>query len=885
MSVNDYQQWIKEGRDLGIEGDELKSFVKERQAELREERAKEREEEKAKRQMEDERAKRQMEDERAKRQMEIEEEKAKRQMEDERAKRQMEIEEEKAKRQMEDERAKRQMEIEEEKAKRQIEDERAKRQMEIEEEKAKRQMEDERAKRQMELEVKKLEAEIKVKEIEARAAYDRRQSENHNGIFVTEREEGNNINHRRGMRDIKFPNFNENKDCLDAYLLRFERTVEAYEIPQEIWALTLARHLEGKALEVYQRLNSTEAQDYNCLKDQLLRRFRLTEDGYRQRFRNSRIEIGETCSQFFERLRRYIQQWLTMAGFEKDYEGLENLILRDQFFLTCSMELKTFLTEKGKINVKEMLTHAESYIEAHGYKHGDTTMKSIVRFSQDKNQNRGYEEKTKDKVFNTANRGRAENKFHKELNFNRYANRDYNRERAQSVEPKIICYSCGGQGHKANISTNKPKGVIKHTTAAIQVFENSLYKARMEAANLEAKQNLELREEQETLVKKDGLIDSMTNTMLTDNNDGLLNLNREESGYKVVVNGRQVEVLYDSGATCCVVKRAFIDKADLTGKEAMCTLIDGSTRYYPTANIDIEGDYYTGKVEALVMDNPVKPMIIGKINGLKYMLSKDKKNDALPSLSSETRNTHRHGIHKDLETKRRRSPCVDDVTVKPIEDIVDIHSTAAIETRASTNKIERYKPLKLTEMPDIKVTPDEIRKLQEEDESLKKYREMSEHKNTEGIHTDKIQFIKQNGLLYRKYNEVLKDDVKLQLMVPKPLRDKVLKIAHCCLLSAHLGIKKTHDKICNDFYWPSINQDVRRFVLSCDICQRTVDKKVTYREPMGHLPVLDIPYKCICVDIIGPINPMSSRGHRYVLTIIDLSTRYPDAIPLKGIST
>src|ERR1043165_9317075 len=454
MSVNDYQQWLKLGRDLGIEGDELKSFVKERQAELREERAKEREDKKARELLEDERAK-----------LQIEEEKAKRQMEDERAKRQMEIEEEKAKRQMEDERAKRQMEIEEEKAKRQMEDERAKRQMEIEEEKAKR---------QMDLEVKKLEAEIKVKEIEARAAYDRRQTENHNGIFVTEREEGNNINHRRGMRDIKFPNFNENKDCLDAYLLRFERTVEAYEIPQEIWALTLARHLEGKALEVYQRLNSTEAQDYNCLKDQLLRRFRLTEDGYRQRFRNSRIEIGETCSQFFQRLRRYIQQWLTMAGFEKDYEGLENLILRDQFFLTCSMELKTFLTEKGKINVKEMLTHTKSSIEAHGCKHGDTTMKSIVRFSQDKNQNRGYEEKTKDKVFNTPNRGRAENKFHKELNFNKYANRDYNRERAQSVEPKIICYSCGGQRHKANNCTNKPKGVIKHTTEAIQVLENSL---------------------------------------------------------------------------------------------------------------------------------------------------------------------------------------------------------------------------------------------------------------------------------------------------------------------------------------------------------------------------------------------------------------------------
>src|SRR5678816_2205816 len=490
MSATDYQQLIQVGRDLGMEGDELKSFVKERQAELREERAKERE------------------DKKARELLEVEEARSKRQAEDERAKRQMEIEEEKAKRQMEDERAKRQ-----------AEDERAKRQMEIEEERSKRQAEDERVKRQMEidLELKKIEAEVKVKEIEARAASDRRQNGEHNGMFVTDREEGNSGNHGRGMRDIKFPNFNENKDCLDAYLLRFERTVEAYEIPQEIWALTLARHLEGKALEVYQRLTSAQAQDYNCLKEQLLRRFRLTEGGYRQRFKDSRIEVGETCSQFFERLRRYIQQWLSMAGFEKDYEGLENLILRDQFFLTCSMELKTFLKEKGKISLKEMLTHAESYIEAHGYKHGDTTMKPTVRFSQDRNQNRGYDEKTRDKAVNIANRGKTENRYHKEINFNKFTNRDYNRERAQSVEPKIVCYSCGSQGHKANHCTNKPKGVVKHTTAAIQVFENSSYKARMENANLDIEQNLESRDKQETLVKKDVTITQETNTMVTVN--------------------------------------------------------------------------------------------------------------------------------------------------------------------------------------------------------------------------------------------------------------------------------------------------------------------------------------------------------------------------------
>ena len=154
----------------------------------------------------------------------------------------------------------------------------------------------------MELELKKIEAEVKLKEIEARATADRQQNGGSNVMFVNDNEEGNSGNNGRGIRDIKFPNFNENKDCLDAYLLRFERTVEAYEIPQRLWSLTLARHLEGKALEVYQRLSSREAQNYECLKEQLLKRFRLTEGGYRQKFRESRIEIGETLFSIFGKI-------------------------------------------------------------------------------------------------------------------------------------------------------------------------------------------------------------------------------------------------------------------------------------------------------------------------------------------------------------------------------------------------------------------------------------------------------------------------------------------------------------------------------------------------------------------------------------------------------
>ena len=39
------------------------------------------------------------------------------------------------------------------------------------------------------------------------------------------------------------------------------------------------------------------------------------------------------------------------------------------------------------------------------------------------------------------------------------------------------------------------------------------------------------------------------------------------------------------------------------------------------------------------------------------------------------------------------------------------------------------------------------------------------------------------------------------------------------------------------------------------------------------------------MDLVGPIFPPSNAGHRYILTFIDYATRYPEAIPLKNIST
>ena len=46
-----------------------------------------------------------------------------------------------------------------------------------------------------------------------------------------------------------------------------------------------------------------------------------------------------------------------------------------------------------------------------------------------------------------------------------------------------------------------------------------------------------------------------------------------------------------------------------------------------------------------------------------------------------------------------------------------------------------------------------------------------------------------------------------------------------------------------------------------------------------------MPFKRVAVDLVGPITPASDRGHRFILTLVDYATRYPEAVALKSIDT
>ena len=61
---------------------------------------------------------------------------------------------------------------------------------------------------------------------------------------------------------------------------------------------------------MYDRLSVADANDYEKLKDALLKNFDMTECGFRKKFRNDRPERSETFIQFGSRLRSYLDKWI-----------------------------------------------------------------------------------------------------------------------------------------------------------------------------------------------------------------------------------------------------------------------------------------------------------------------------------------------------------------------------------------------------------------------------------------------------------------------------------------------------------------------------------------------------------------------------------------------
>jgi hypothetical protein len=128
-----------------------------------------------------------------------------------------------------------------------------------------------------------------------------------------------------------------------------------------------------------------------------------------------------------------------------------------------------------------------------------------------------------------------------------------------------------------------------------------------------------------------------------------------------------------------------------------------------------------------------------------------------------------------------------------------------------------------------------------------------------------------DGLLYYENRWVIPNDAALKL--------RILSENHDSKVAGHFGQFKTTERMKQNFFWAKMDEEVRDYVRSCDVCQRD---KVGRHRRYGLLQPLEIPYRpwtSISMDFITTLP--ESDGYTQIWVIVDRLTKMAHFIPLK----
>ena len=137
-------------------------------------------------------------------------------------------------------------------------------------------------------------------------------------------------------------------------------------------------------------------------------------------------------------------------------------------------------------------------------------------------------------------------------------------------------------------------------------------------------------------------------------------------------------------------------------------------------------------------------------------------------------------------------------------------------------------------------------------------------------------YIKEEVVLYRLWIE---DGRTFKcVLVPQVLQDFMIILAHN--YSGHNGSRRTYSCLKKQYYWPGIRKQIFRHCKRCKEC--VLQNQGQPEKCFGHFDSPDLPMEFICMDLVGPIHPPSSRGNKYVLMVIDMLRGFTMVVPIKN---
>ena len=329
---------------------------------------------------------------------------------------------------------------------------------------------------------------------------------------------------------------------------------------------------------------------------------RKFEDEFRKQFYTTKVEVGETPTQFITRSSRLFDKWVGSTKIGKTYQDLRSLMIREQFLRKCHAELAAYLREKKIGDVGELAEATQRYLDAHG---GTMYDKTREKKKDQKQNTNGSKSNGKSDSQSTQVCGYCKKSNHKEEEC--WFKKDKPKgEKDTSKRDSKRCFICDSPSH---VVRNCPKrSEVGSMAIELNKTETSGVQNKCTCVNVHnacvcvSEVLRKVDADSSWTIERDG-----ESHVVHDSNCGKTVTVCKCCNFPVskgLVNNVEVNLMRDSGCSTVVVNSKLVKPEQLTGEHKDCMLIDGTIRRLPVAVVNISCDYVSGMVEVLVVKTP-----------------------------------------------------------------------------------------------------------------------------------------------------------------------------------------------------------------------------------------------------------------------------------------
>ncbi|CAB3980524.1 Retrovirus-related Pol poly, partial [Paramuricea clavata] len=125
--------------------------------------------------------------------------------------------------------------------------------------------------------------------------------------------------------------------------------------------------------------------DYDTVKEFILKGYELVPEAYRQKFRNLEKNINKTYVQFAQEKEQLFDRWCLSEDINKEYKRLRELMLLEEFKRCINNDIRTFINEQKPKDLTAAARLADEYSLTHKFSTNKTQTQSFSRGNNNSN--------------------------------------------------------------------------------------------------------------------------------------------------------------------------------------------------------------------------------------------------------------------------------------------------------------------------------------------------------------------------------------------------------------------------------------------------------------------------------------------------------------------